>query len=1028
MHQFVVTEAPSAKRARIALFREVVGGSVSETVAMDCINSANGSIDAAVNLYFNRLGSLSTPITLDEDPPPPKPRFSECLCIGSINCQGSLTTKVSAAANELYMNTQLNCSFSIRPPTSPFPNTPPELVDLIHGSGFIRFSLPKSRSEIGRIPAPLAAVLCPLVKLGFAEVSLSVGFPGCAGMNMNPGASVPVRVDVAVTPEGMQRARSTVADDMLIERVSACWTAVLEAMNIAVSHGRVEESTSTSKPGELPFTALTATESAPLVEAHSEDGEEVMTEEMTKLVEVFSQPDLPQLRPPKSVFPTDLKFYQAQALFWMASREYPRAMDGLPASITSQADLQGANDAVDLEDSVLPPSWTEIPCGQDTLYFHDGFFQTTRPPPFVECRGGILADEMGLGKTVMTLSLISLDLLAFSSGPATSSLSTLFAKPTTHASLISGGTLVIVHLSLLKQWVSELRRHCPSLTHEEFHGSDRTSDVKKLASVDVVFSTYGTVAVNAEKTTAPLMQIAWRRVVLDEAHTIRTRSTKMAKAVARLTAERRWCLTGTPLQNSIEDIYPLVAWLRVTPWRSYAHFRKEVVAKLEIVGPGMTVSEGLLNAQQMLKPLMLRRTKATRGADGSPLVKLPPRRSKVVHVDMSSEEKDFYRALFWQTKLEFDKFEKSNAVMYNITHVLQLTVRLRQALCHPILCRTALINPDLVEVQGVDSLDALLQKFLEKDATSKEYLEHAIEDIKRIGVENIECPICLTEPCQFPVITPCGHTLCRKCAVSRLRGECPLCRAVFNNGELHGINHLAEQPPAVTGDAASVCPPLSSKLRVLLDYLARDLKKGRRVIVFSQFVSFIEIMSKVFTYKGIPHRTLHGGHTTNQREASTDWLSNADLSKDEKGWIDQLSEGMVEVSDNEDENDTPESDRLQGRVLLVSLKAGGVGLNLVAANVVYLTDLWWNPATEEQAFQRVHRLGQTKKTLTYKFVCRDTIDERILDLQATKSDMTSDVLGDNQVGNGMARAGGDRSRKLSLEDIRQLFKPQASSI
>ena len=264
--------------------------------------------------------------------------------------------------------------------------------------------------------------------------------------------------------------------------------------------------------------------------------------------------------------------------------------------------------------------------------------------------------------------------------------------------------------------------------------------------------------------------------------------------------------------------------------------------------------------------------------------------------------------------------------------------------------------------------------------------------------------------------------------MSRLRGECPLCRAVFNNGELHGINHLAEQPPAVTGDAASVCPPLSSKLRVLLDYLARDLKKGRRVIVFSQFVSFIEIMSKVFTYKGIPHRTLHGGHTTNQREASTDWLSNADLSKDEKGWIDQLSEGMVEVSDNEDENDTPESDRLQGRVLLVSLKAGGVGLNLVAANVVYLTDLWWNPATEEQAFQRVHRLGQTKKTLTYKFVCRDTIDERILDLQATKSDMTSDVLGDNQVGNGMARAGGDRSRKLSLEDIRQLFKPQASSI
>ena len=250
-----------------------------------------------------------------------------------------------------------------------------------------------------------------------------------------------------------------------------------------------------------------------------------------------------------------------------------------------------------------------------------------------------------------------------------------------------------------------------------------------------------------------------------------------------------------------------------------------------------------------------------------------------------------------------------------------------------------------------------------------------------------------------------------------------MCRTVFMNGDIQNINHLT-QDAASPGDEE--CPPMSSKLRALLDYLARDLKKGRRVIVFSQFVSFMHIISKVFSSKKIPHKMLHGALSMSQRESAIDWLNNADLAGEDKAWIDELAEHAVEVSDNEEENDTPIDQKSQGRVLLVSLKAGGVGLNLVAANVVYLTDLWWNPATEEQAFQRVHRLGQTKKTLTYKFVCHDTIDDRILDLQATKSDMTTDVLGDNQVSAGVPRSG-DRSRKLTLEDIRQLFKPQQGS-
>lgn len=1009
-------EGPEAKRAKVVLFKEILGSTVPEAVAMDCLNATRGDLERAINMYYNSVGSASNPIRLEEDgssvgiqeAPQKVSRLVECFYLGSISCSGSLTTKLSASANELYMDKMLNCTFSIKPPpsTAGFPNTPPELLDILHGSGFVRFSLPGTRSEIGRLPAPLAAAIVPLVMLELAEVSLSVGFPGCAGLNMNPGASVPVRVDVALRPNAFKSSSTfaSSADDLKNEKIHACWTIVLAAMDIAVSTGNntVIDEDMTVAP------SVSSDDNSP-------EDDESMTEEMSRLVAEYSKPDLPYLSPSdQNSFKSVLQPYQAQGVYWMLSREYPKELGGIPEYIRDRC-LITNNSCEENRDSLaaLPPAWTEIPASKgrkNIMYYHEGFFQTNRPPPQVECRGGILADEMGLGKTVMTLCVIALD-----------------KRPQTLNSMsqsLRGGTLVIVHLSLLRQWVKELERHCPFLTFAEFHGADRSFDPKSLASVDIVFSTYGTVAVNSDNGQSPLLKINWLRVVLDEAHSIRTRSTKTGKAVARLIAERRWCLSGTPLQNSIMDIYPLVAWLRVSPWKSFSFFKKEVVDK---------VDEGYVNAQRMLKPLMIRRTKATKGPDGKPLVELPPRRNKIVRIELSPEEKDFYRALFWKTKLEFDKFEKSNAVMFNITHVLQLIVRLRQALCHPILCRSALAMPEpLTEPQtnGVESLDDLLEKFLLAKSTTSgsEYYANAIEELKRIGIDNIECPICLAEPCQFPIMTPCGHTMCRKCAIGRLRGECPICRTIFTNGEIQNINHLSTVGENNNNiDTDLVCPPLSSKLRVLLDYLARDLKKGRRVIVFSQFVSFLEIVSKVLLAKRVPHRMLHGGHSPAQRESVVDWLTNADLSGEDKAYLSYLAENACTVSDTEDDHEANREDELQGRVVLVSLKAGGVGLNLVAANVVYLTDMWWNGAVEEQAFTRVHRIGQVKNVHTYKFVCEQTIDERILDLQATKSDMTTDVLGDRQVNVEPATDRNKAGRKLTLEDIRQLFKPEQGS-
>jgi DNA repair protein RAD5 len=102
------------------------------------------------------------------------------------------------------------------------------------------------------------------------------------------------------------------------------------------------------------------------------------------------------------------------------------------------------------------------------------------------------------------------------------------------------------------------------------------------------------------------------------------------------------------------------------------------------------------------------------------------------------------------------------------------------------------------------------------------------------------------------------------------------------------------------------------------------------------------------------------------------------------------------------------------QVLVISLKAGGVGLNLTAASVVILMDPWWNPGIEDQAIDRVHRLGQSKSVLVKKYIVQDTVEEMILQLQERKATLASTVLS-------TAKAGADNEGRLSLSDLLKFF-------
>ncbi len=150
----------------------------------------------------------------------------------------------------------------------------------------------------------------------------------------------------------------------------------------------------------------------------------------------------------------------------------------------------------------------------------------------------------------------------------------------------------------------------------------------------------------------------------------------------------------------------------------------------------------------------------------------------------------------------------------------------------------------------------------------------------------------------------------------------------------------------------------SAKLEALFESLEEVIEAGHKALVFSQFTSFLAIVRERVRARGWEHAYLDGASPAKSRTAEI-----------------QRFQTDPKCS-----------------LFLLSLKAGGVGLNLTAADYVFLLDPWWNPAVEAQAIGRSHRIGQTRSVFAYKLVCQDTVEERVLELQARKRELASELL------------------------------------
>jgi SNF2 family DNA or RNA helicase len=188
------------------------------------------------------------------------------------------------------------------------------------------------------------------------------------------------------------------------------------------------------------------------------------------------------------------------------------------------------------------------------------------------------------------------------------------------------------------------------------------------------------------------------------------------------------------------------------------------------------------------------------------------------------------------------------------------------------------------------------------------------------------------------------------------------------------LRQVCCDPRLVTVDAARSVRK-SAKYDRFFELLEQQLEKGRRVLVFSQFTRMLALLSEGMRERGIRHVALTGSTVHRQRP------------------IDEFSEGKVDV-------------------FLISLKAGGTGLNLTSADTVIHYDPWWNPAAQAQATDRAYRIGQTRPVFVYSLIVAGSVEERMLALQQRKRNLAEAIIGSQRDG-----------PPISTDDLDRLFMP-----
>ena len=778
---------------------------------------------------------------------------------------------------------------------------------------------------------------------------------------------------------------------------------ILQAAEIAEQYDKDKEN---KKPG------ATQDGGASPPDEEQEDGKELEQDQLDSLYKKAQSFDFDTpTKEPADSFIMDLRKYQKQALHWMVSKERDEKSDMKGVSMHPLWE-EYAWPLKDMDDQQMP----EV-TDQASFYVnpYSGELSLEFPMQEQHCLGGILADEMGLGKTIEMLSLMHThrsDVATQASESGPSSITDLPRLPKNSSSVVHAPctTLVVAPMSLLAQWESEAAKASRPGTLKTlvYYGSDKIANLQHLcceanaaSAPNLIITSYGIVLSEFNQVASRggnrgshggLFSLDFFRVILDEAHFIKNRQSKTAKACYGIDAQHRWVLTGTPIVNRLEDLFSLVHFLRVEPWSNFSFWKTFITVPFE----SKDFIRALDVVQTVLEPLVMRRTKDMQTPDGQALVPLPPRTIEIEEIELSKQEREVYDYIFTRAKRTFNATMEAGTLLKSYTTIFAQILRLRQSCCHPILTRNKAIAAEEEEAAAASDvangladdmdLQELIERFTsdsdggEQDITNK-YGAHVLQEIQ-LQVDN-ECPICTEEPMIEPAVTGCWHSACKNCLLNYIEHQkdkhtlplCFNCRAPINQRDIFEVIHHEEEhdddldlddpahsngtPPRIS--LRRIGNNSSAKIAALITHL-KTLRKehpGTKSVVFSQFTSFLDLISPALSAAHIPYLRFDGAMSQKARASV-----------------------LTQFSDS-----SPPSKSGYGMVLLLSLRAGGVGLNLTSAKRVFMMDPWWSFAVEAQAIDRVHRMGQDEAVRVVRFVVGGSIEGRMLKVQERKKFM-----------------------------------------
>ena len=253
----------------------------------------------------------------------------------------------------------------------------------------------------------------------------------------------------------------------------------------------------------------------------------------------------------------------------------------------------------------------------------------------------------------------------------------------------------------------------------------------------------------------PLFRVMWHRVVLDEAQVIKNSRTLAAHAAWALRARRRWCLSGTPMQNSVDDLYSYFRFLRYEPYCSHTEFKRLI--RDPCAEQGSKSQSAFERLKTILQAVLLRRTKTSK-IDGQPVIKLPERRLQLVQAEFSTpEERDFYAKLSQEANSQLAAMQKEGTLRQNYVNVLWMLLRLRQACNHPWLVR----GTHHVYRRATPEAAAEAASAAKLPPAKRAALAEALREQLTVCVDCGDIP-------EDPTISVCGHIYCRQCVTGKI--------------------------------------------------------------------------------------------------------------------------------------------------------------------------------------------------------------------------------------------------------------------